>query len=230
MRRSRSSASGGSGFTRDRSSRATLSAYRRSLRSRSMARLRAVVISHAPGRSGMPSSGHVSRAARRLSWTTSSAMSKLPMIRTRAPVSLAASSRKMATSAASVAVRVSVRPSSFHSRPYLDGTGRPRLGHLERLVEILDLDDGEAANYFLRLHKRPVGDDWLAVVEPHGGGCLRPLQLLSADDLAGATEVLKPFSGGLHPGIHLLWRHAFEALLIFHGPHEKQDVFHVAPP
>src|SRR3989440_3370743 len=140
-----------------------------------IARRRAVVISHAPGRSGMPCSGHVSSAASRLSWTTSSAMSKFPMILTMAPVSLAASSRKMATSAASVAVRVSVRPSSFHSRPHLDGTGRPRLGHLQRLVQVFDLDDGEASDDLLRLHERSVGDDGLAVIEPNGGGCLRPL-------------------------------------------------------
>src|SRR5256886_15307296 len=117
----------------------------------------------------MPWSGHFSSAASRLSWTTSSATSKLPMILTMAPVSFAASSRKMATSAASVAGRVSVRPSSFHSRPHLDGTGRPRLGHLQRLVQVFDLDDGEASDDLLRLHERSVGDDWLAIVEPNGG-------------------------------------------------------------
>src|SRR3989441_12925040 len=114
-----------------------------------MARRRAAVISHAPGLSGMPWAGHFSRAARRLSWTTSSAMSKLPMRRTKAPVSFAASSRNTAVSAASVAVLASVRPSSFHSRPHFYRTGGPGPGHLERLVQIFDLLDGEPAHDLL---------------------------------------------------------------------------------
>src|SRR5256884_9240904 len=109
-----------------------------------MARRRAAVINHAPGLSGIPWAGQFSSAATRLSWTTSSAMSKLPMRRTIAPVSLAASSRNTALSAASVAVLVSVRPSSFHSRPDLDRAGAPCLGHLERLVEALYLHAGGA--------------------------------------------------------------------------------------
>src|SRR6266566_3450851 len=130
-----------------------------------MARRRAAVISHAPGLSGMPWAGHFSRAARRLSWTTSSAMSKLPMRRTKAPVSFAASSRNTAVSAASVAVLASVRPSSFHSRPHFHRTGRPLLGHLECLVQILDLDDGEPADDLLGFDERAVRDDGFAVVE-----------------------------------------------------------------
>src|SRR5205809_664799 len=90
--------------------------------------------------------------ARKVSATcASSAMSKLPMRRNIAPVSRAASSRKTATSAASVAVRVSVRPSSFHSRPDFDRSGAPRLGHVERLVQVLDVDYGKAADDLLRL-------------------------------------------------------------------------------
>ena len=50
-----------------------------------MARRRAEVINHAPGLSGIPWAGQFSSAATRLSWTTSSAMSKLPMRRTIAP-------------------------------------------------------------------------------------------------------------------------------------------------
>src|SRR5438874_6443675 len=186
-----------------------------------MARRRAAVISHAPGLSGMPSAGHFSRAATRLSWTTSSAMSKLPMRRTIAPVSFAASSRNTAVSAASVAVLVSVRPSSFHSRPHLDRPGAPCLGHLERLVEILHLHDGEAADDLLGLDERAVRDDGLAVLEPHGGRGLRSLELLAADDLAGAAVLLEPLLRHLHPGRHLLGRHVVEALLVVHGPHEK---------
>src|SRR5258706_3188413 len=63
-------------------------------------------MSHAPGLSGMPCSGHFTSAATRLSWTTSSARSKLPRTRTRAPVSRPASSRKTTATAASVTERV----------------------------------------------------------------------------------------------------------------------------
>src|SRR5204863_224242 len=151
-----------------------------------MARRRAAVINHAPGLSGIPWAGQFSSAATRLSWTASSAMSKLPMRRTIAPVSLAASSRNTAVSAASVTFLVSVRPSSFHSRPDLDRAGAPCLGHLERLVEILHLHDGESADDLFRLDERAVGDDGLAVLKTNRGSGLRSLQLFAADDLAGA--------------------------------------------
>src|SRR5712664_1408074 len=182
-----------------------------------MARRRAVVISHAPGLSGMPCAGHFSRAASRLSWTTSSAMSKLPMMRTIAPVSFAASSRNTAVSAASVAVLVSVRPSSFHSRPHFHRTGGPLLGHLERLVQILDLHDGEPADDLLGLDEWAVGNDGLAVLESDCCCGLGPLQLLAAPDLAGAAVLLKPLPGRFHAGRHLLRRHVLETLLVFHG-------------
>ena len=47
-------------------------------RSRSIARFRAVVVIHAPGLSGTPRAGHVSRAVMKASWTASSARSKSP--------------------------------------------------------------------------------------------------------------------------------------------------------
>src|SRR6266446_930106 len=192
-----------------------------------MARRRAAVINHAPGLSGIPWAGHFSSAATRLSWTTSSAMSKLPMMRTIAPVSFAASSRNTAVSAASVTFLVSVRPSSFHSRPDLDRTGTPCLGHLERLVQVLDLDDGEAADDLFGFDERAVGDDGFAVLESDRGRRLRALQLLAADDLAGAAVLLEPLLRQLHPGRHFLGGHVVEALLVVHGSHEKQHVFHL---
>src|SRR6266550_3135697 len=191
-----------------------------------MARRRAAVINHAPGLSGIPCAGHFSSAATRLSWTTSSAMSKLPMSRNIAPVSLAASSRNTAVSAASVAFLVSFRPSSFHSRPDLDWPGAPCLGHLECLVEILDLHDGKASDDLFGLDERAVCDDWLAGLESNRGRGLRALQLLAADDLAGAAVLLEPLFRQLHAGGHLLRCHGVEALLVIHGPHEKQHVFH----
>src|SRR2546427_10275330 len=163
-----------------------------------MARRRAVVISHAPGLSGIPWVGHFSRAATRLSWTTSSAMSKLPMRRTIAPVSFAASSRNTAVSAALVAFLVSVRPSSFHSRPDLDRPRTPRLGHLESLVQVLDLHDGKAPDDLFGLDEGAVRDDGFAVLEANGGSGLRAFQLLASDDLAGAAVFLEPLLSQLH--------------------------------
>src|SRR2546422_11065146 len=83
-------------------------------------------------------------------------MSKLPISRTIAPVSFAASSRNTAVSAASVAVLVSVRPSSFHSRPHFYRTGGPGLGHLQPLLPIFDLPDGEPADDLLGFDERAV--------------------------------------------------------------------------
>ena len=64
-----------------------LDADARRRRSRSMARLRAVVVIHAPGLSGTPRSGQVSSALMNASWTASSARSKSP--RTRMSVATA---------------------------------------------------------------------------------------------------------------------------------------------
>src|SRR6266436_7115050 len=129
----------------------------------SMARRRAVVINHAPGLSGMPCSGHFSSAATRLSWTTSSARSKSPSTRISAAVSRPASSLKTAATASSVLARVSSAFRMVDYRPDFDdaATG-PGLGHLERLIQVLDLDDREAADDFLRLDERAVRDDSLA--------------------------------------------------------------------
>ena len=60
-----------------------LSAKRRARRTRSIARLRAVVVIHAPGLSGIPSTGQCSSATRYASATASSARSKSPRTRMR---------------------------------------------------------------------------------------------------------------------------------------------------
>ncbi len=64
--------------TRPRSSSASFSTWRRARRTRSSARLRAVVVIQAPGLAGIPSRGHVSSAATNASATASSAASKSP--------------------------------------------------------------------------------------------------------------------------------------------------------
>ena len=59
-----------------------------------MARLRAVVVIQAPGLSGTPRSGHVSRALMNASWTASSARSKSPVTRISVATARPCSSRK----------------------------------------------------------------------------------------------------------------------------------------
>ncbi len=64
-----------------------------SLRSRSVSRREATVISHARGLAGMPSLGHWVAAASSASWVASSAVSKCPYRRTTAPRACGASWR-----------------------------------------------------------------------------------------------------------------------------------------
>src|ERR1700674_2790891 len=229
--RRRSSASAASGLMSEPSSSASFSRYRLSRRKRSMARRRAVVISHAPGLSGMPCSGHVSRAASRLSWTTSSAMSKLPMRRTMAPTSLPASSRKTVATVASASVRASVRPSVFHDRPHFDHlAARPPLGHLDRLVEVGHLDDSETSDDLLRLDERAVGEDGLAVLEVHGGRGLGALELLAPDDLPCLRVLVEPLADAGVGGGKLLLRLVLPGGLVVHRTGEHQHVLHLEPP
>src|SRR6266568_3892115 len=139
---------------------------RDSRRRRSMARLRAVVVIQPPGLGGRPSLGHLRRATANASCTASSATSMSPKTRIRAATDRPDSSRK---------IRPTLAPSSFRAvstSPTLSGLGyvseRADLDRLrdgggglrrpgERGVEVLGLDDVEAAQVFLRLRKRAVG-------------------------------------------------------------------------
>src|SRR4029077_1034333 len=208
----------------------------------SMARRRAVVINHAPGLSGMPCSGHFSSAATRLSCTTSSARSKSPTARTSAAVSRPVSSRKTAATAASVALRVCsavlgrVRGSSgfrlfdfsrvIDHGPHLDRAAGPCLGDSKRLVEILDLDDGEASDDLLRFDVWPVGDDGLAVLDAHGCRAAWPLQLLATDESAGPGLIVEPLAGALVGGGKLVLGQLLKRILVFGASHEHEDVLH----
>src|ERR1700680_5147896 len=253
--RSRSSASPGSVAKGERSSSSSFSRYLLSRRRISIARRRAVVINHAPGLSGMPCSGHFSSAATRLSWTTSSARSKSPRVRTNAAVRRPASSRKTATSnpvhssefkgarwpAALAAVCVSAvlgglrRPSGFRFRdlsrvvddgPHLYRPGRPCLGYGKRLVEILDLDDREPSDDLLGLDVRSVGDDCLAVLDAHRRRAARPLELLAADQPAGPALLLEPLARPLVWGVQLILGQVLKGSLVVGATHEHEDVLH----
>src|SRR5260370_16914555 len=239
---SRSSASAGSGRKSERSSSTSFSRYRLSRRRMSMARRRAVVINHAPGLSGIPCSGHVSSAATGLSWVTSGGRWKWARAGTRGAGSRPASSRKTAATATSAGVRVcsavlgGVRePSGFRllhlsgvvdHRPHFDRARRPGLGHGERLVEILDLDDREATDDLLRLDIRPVGDDGLAVLDAHGRPVARPLELFAADQPAGPALLFEPFVCPLVGSGTPRGGQPVKRILVVGATHEHQHVFH----
>ena len=195
-----------------------------------MARRLAVVISHAPGLSGTPCSGHFSSAATMLSWTTSSARSKSPRRRTRAPVSRPASSRKTATTAPSVAAGGSSW-SVVHYRPHFHGAAAgPRLRHRQRLIEVLDLYDREAPDDLFGLDERAVGDRHLAVLVADRGRGARPAKLLTADDAAGLAVLLEPLVDALISGFQLLFAQLLPLLLLLGGAREHEDVLHSEPP
>src|SRR4249919_144002 len=85
---------------RSRASRPSSSSLRAAIslwRRRSIARLRAVAISQAPGFSGTPASGHCSSATSSASWARSSATPTSPVIRASAAISRADSIRQTAS-------------------------------------------------------------------------------------------------------------------------------------
>src|SRR3989442_3905750 len=186
MRRSRSSCTGPSssgvpGSSLPGESTATSlssSRPRDSRRRRSMAWLRAVVVIQPPGLGGRPSPGHLRRATTNASCTASSATSMSPNARMRAATDRPYSSRKIrlttasSTGNAALMLRGLSGP-NIHKRPDFD---RPldHFGDLrcqsQRGVEVLGLDDVEAAEVFLRLGERTVGGEQLTVGNPHDGG------------------------------------------------------------
>src|SRR5215207_687878 len=187
------------------------SASPRSRRSRSMALLRAVVMIQAPGRSGTPAVGQRWTATRKASWTASSARSKSPRTRMRVATACPDSSRNTRStsarvSAATLTPRLSGRHVHLHDRPDLDrpaaDVGDPG-GDLDRLVQVLGLDDVEAAELLLGLGERPVGAEGRAVAHPHGGGRRGRLQRLAGlvdaavDDVLGEGHVLLELGLGL---------------------------------
>src|SRR5512132_559734 len=111
---------------------------------------RAVVMSHAPGFAGRPSRGQCSSAATSASCTHSSARSKSPRLRTKAAVSLPASSRKTEATASWVIVVALM----LHDRTDLDVAGE-RLRDADRLVEVRHLDHRESSDMLLRFDERP---------------------------------------------------------------------------
>src|ERR687897_1478526 len=146
-----------------------------SRRRRSRARLRAVTVIHAPGLGGRPVSGQRWVATTNASWTDSSARSMLPRSRTRPATTRPYSSRN--TRAIASDVRSAIRPLQSDFGVVLEGTHLDRaaachrglLGPPQRLVEVVGLDDPEAADVLLRLQVGAVGGDDVAAVGAHDG-------------------------------------------------------------
>src|SRR2546421_4290108 len=179
-----------------------------------MASLLAVVRSQWPGCVGMPSRRQRSSATSNASWTSSSALSKSPRMRTRAAVSRPASSRKTAATAASELCgaftgggssgwrcRAGSRSigglpgsSALHHRPdlYLVAWGRPALGDLDCGVQVGDLEHSVAADALLGLEEWPVGHDRAPIVPADRGGCARRVQLLAVPHLPGGAVLGPP--------------------------------------
>src|SRR5260370_23185932 len=119
----------------------------------------------------------------------------------------------------------------MHDGPHLDQVSPwPALGHGERLIEVLDLDDREAPEDFLGLDERAVGDGCLAVLVTHGGRGARALELLAAHDLAGLAVLLEPLPDAGVGGLHLLGRHLLPLLLLVRRARKHEDVLHPKPP
>src|SRR5215211_1159709 len=169
---------------------------RDSRRRRSRAWLRAVVVIQPPGLGGTPSHGHLPRATAKASWTASSARSMSPKTRIRAASDRPDSSRKIRpTSAGSSPAAASPTPSGLESRKrtdldrHLDGSGDPRRPG-ERGVQVLGLDDVEAAQVLLGLHERPVGGHHLAACHAHHGGGVGFVQAAGDDPGARRPHLL----------------------------------------
>ena len=145
---------------------------------RSIARLRAAVVSHAPGLRGTPSRRHVSRASAKASCAHSSATSQSPVTRMSVATTRPHSSRKAAATAASTSALTSPRSAA----PRSSRTRAPGIlrRDLDRLVEVLAVDDEVAADLLLGLGERTVGGERLAVADAHGRGVGGRAQALAA--------------------------------------------------
>src|SRR6266542_2018477 len=164
-----------------------------SRRTRSIARLRAVVMIHPAGLGGSPVDGHRRTATVNASWTASSATSMSRKRLTRTATARPYSSRN--TRSISEAARAGTRGSVLGlvlERPHLDRQ-RDRPGGLtapfERGVEVGRPDDHEAAAVLLALGVRAVGREHLAVLEPHDGGRARGVQAPVEDPRARGLDL-----------------------------------------
>ena len=147
----------------------------------------AVVVSHAPGFGGTPSTGQRSTAVANASAAISSAMSRSPKRLARVATTRAHSSRwtRVITSPTSVMLA--------QERPELDpavAALRPLGGEPQRHVEVGGLDDPEAGDVLLRLQVRPVGEHRLPVPAVDDGGRAGRREAAGEDPVAVGLELL----------------------------------------
>src|SRR6266511_2753416 len=210
---------------------------RDSRRKRSMARLRAVVVIQPPGLGGSPSPGHLRKATANASCTASSATSMSPKTPIRASTERPDSSRKIRpTSAASSLAEASTsRTASGRKVPERTDLDRrvDRSGDLrrpgERGVEIFGLDDVEAAEVFLRLRKRAVGGQHLAVGHAHDGGGVGFVQTAGEEPGTGRLHLVLEDADPLHELPHLLLGHRVAGLAL-DSVDGQQVLGHADPP
>src|SRR3989454_8055747 len=246
MRRSRSSCTGPSfsgapGSSLPGESTATSlssSRPRDSRRRRSMARLRAVVVIQPPGLGGSPPTGHLRRATANASCTASSATSMSPKTRIRAATDRPDSSRKIWPTSAPSSLGAASMSCSLSGLGYVSeradldrlrdgGGGLRRPG--ERGVEVLGLDDVEAAQVFLRLREGTVGGQHLAVGHAHDRCGVGLGQGAAEEPSAGRLHLLLEDADPLHELPHLLLAHRV-ADLTLDAVDGQQVLRHRGPP
>ena len=175
-----------------------------SLRTWSISRREATVISQPRGLSGSPSDGHCCAAASRASWLASSHRWNCPYRRTSAARTCGASSR----SRPSTSPRLGGHRSGLAScRIGQNSTGSTSAKGMsaaiwQRALLALAVEQVEAGDVLLGLQVRPVGHGGLAVLPPHQPGLDLVGQPVGADELAGrlvlAVERVLP-GDGLRP-------------------------------
>src|SRR5258706_4220405 len=106
-------------------------------------------------------------------------------------------------------------------RPHLDRADAPRRdarGDLDRLVQVLRLDEVEADEDLLGLGERPVGHRDLAAAHPHRGGARHRLQRLRGEAVAALADRLVVLEA-------IRDRHGGDGLLL---AVDEAEVFHQA--
>src|SRR2546428_7794953 len=96
-------------------------------------------------------------------------------------------------------------------------------------VEVLGLDDVEAAEVFLRLREGAVGGQHLAVGHAHDGGGVGFVQAAGEDPGAGRLDLLLEHADPLHELPHFLLAHWLAGLAL-DGVHGQQVLRHGDPP
>src|SRR5580698_7460835 len=240
MSRSRSSCTGpscsGSAGACTSAAWACLSARAASRRSRSMARLRAVVMIHPAGLGGSPASGHRRAASANASWTASSAASMSPKTRVRTATARPYSSQKTRSISASPGPGTLSRclflayiRGLIMERPDLD-RDRARAGGLpapfQRGIQVVGLDHPEAAHVLLALDERSVGDQDVAAVRPDHGRRAGRVQPAGEDPRAGLLKLGVQRVDVRHDLLHDRWLGDAPLGVV----HAEQVLLHLVPP